>query len=39
VENGIVNLVAVVSFLIVAIGTIPLILFLGTPRNESSERK
>ena len=30
VENGFVNLVAVVGFLIVAIGLIPMVLFLGS---------
>jgi hypothetical protein len=39
VENGIVNLVAVVGFLILAIGTIPMVLYLGTERGEKSERK
>jgi hypothetical protein len=31
VENGFVNLVAVVGFLILAIGLIPMVLFLGGP--------
>lgn len=31
VENGFVNLVAVVGFLILAIGLIPMVLFLGSP--------
>ena len=31
VENGFVNLVAVVGFLIVAIGLVPMVLFLGGP--------
>jgi hypothetical protein len=30
VENGFVNLVAIVGFLIVAIGLIPMVLFLGS---------
>lgn len=30
VENGFVNLVAVVGFLIVAIGLVPMVLFLGS---------
>lgn len=30
VENGLVNLVAVVGFLILAIGVIPMVLFLGS---------
>jgi hypothetical protein len=40
VENGFVNLVAVVGFLIVAIGLIPMVLFLGShssSRNEQTE--
>ena len=32
VENGFVNLVAVVAFLIVAIGLVPTVLLLGGPR-------
>ncbi len=32
VENGVVNLVAIVGFLIVAIGLIPAVLYLGTPK-------
>jgi len=41
VENGFVNLVAVVGFLILAIGLVPMVLFLGSPRKpgESSEPK
>lgn len=31
VENGFVNLVAVVGFLILAIGLVPMVLFLGGP--------
>jgi hypothetical protein len=39
-ENGVLNLVAVVAFLIFAIGTIPAVLYLGTPRRSSDpERK
>jgi hypothetical protein len=38
VENGFVNLIAIVGFLIVAIGSIPLVLILGTPKAKS-ERK
>jgi len=34
VENGLVNLVAVVAFLIVAIGLIPMVLYLGSPRKQ-----
>ena len=34
VENGFVNLVAVVAFLIVAIGLVPMVLYLGTPRKQ-----
>jgi hypothetical protein len=37
VENGFVNLVAIVGFLILAIGLIPTVLFLGSPGNKSSE--
>jgi hypothetical protein len=32
VENGFVNLVAVVAFLVVAIGLVPTVLLLGVPR-------
>jgi hypothetical protein len=41
VENGFVNLVAVVGFLILAIGLIPMVLFLGGPGRprESAEPK
>ncbi len=41
VENGFVNLVAVVGFLILAIGVIPMVLFLGSPGkpSESTEAK
>ena len=43
VENGFVNLVAVVGFLIVAIGLVPMVLFLGSGRagkqSEGSEPK
>jgi hypothetical protein len=39
-ENGFLNLVAVVAFLIFAIGTIPAVLYLGTPKPSSDpERK
>jgi hypothetical protein len=39
-ENGVLNLVAVVVFLIFAIGTIPAVLYLGTPKPGSDpERK
>jgi hypothetical protein len=38
VDNGIVNLIAVVSFLIVAIGTIPMVLFLGTPKPKPDDK-
>jgi hypothetical protein len=38
VENGYVNLVAVVGFLIVAIGLIPTVLMLGSPKSKT-ERK
>ena len=31
-ENGFVNLVAVVGFLILAISVIPAVLYLGTPK-------
>jgi hypothetical protein len=34
VENGFVNLVAVVAFLVVAIGLVPAVLLLGGPRKE-----
>ena len=37
VENGFVNLVAVVGFLILAIGLIPMVLFLGSPGSKPSE--
>jgi len=37
VENGIVNLIAIVSFLIVSIGTIPLVLVLGTKKPGASK--
>jgi len=36
VENGFVNLVAVVGFLIVAIGLVPMVLFLGSPRKPAA---
>jgi ABC-type Fe3+ transport system permease subunit len=36
VENGFVNLVAVVGFLILAIGLIPMVLFLGSPEKQPS---
>jgi hypothetical protein len=41
VENGLVNLVAVVGFLILAIGLIPMVLFLGSrgKQTASSEPK
>lgn len=32
-ENGLVNLIAVVAFLIFAIGVIPAVLYLGTPKS------
>jgi hypothetical protein len=35
VENGFVNLIAIVSFLIVSIGLIPAILLIGGPKDES----
>jgi hypothetical protein len=35
VENGLVNLVAVVAFLIVAIGLVPMVLYLGSPRKRA----
>jgi hypothetical protein len=40
-ENGFVNLVAVVGFLILAISIIPAVLYLGTPKSgtDSSSRK
>jgi len=38
-ENPIVNLVAIVGFLIVAIGTIPMILFAGTHKDEAGSSK
>ena len=38
VENGFLNLVAVVGFLIVAIGLVPAVLLLGTPKAKN-ERK
>jgi hypothetical protein len=39
-ENGFLNLVAVVTFLIFAIGTIPAVLYLGTRKASSGpERK
>jgi len=34
-ENGFVNLVAVVGFLILAISIIPAVLYLGTPKSGS----
>ncbi|MEO8184111.1 MAG: hypothetical protein ABI895_35270 [Deltaproteobacteria bacterium] len=41
VENGFVNLVAVVGFLILAIGLVPMVLFLGGPgkQAESAEHE
>jgi hypothetical protein len=33
-ENGLVNLVVVVSFLVVAIGLVPLVLMFGTPKRD-----
>jgi hypothetical protein len=39
VENGFVNLVAVVAFLIVAIGLIPTVLYLGSPRKQADSRQ
>jgi hypothetical protein len=39
-DNGFVNLVAVVAFLILAISVIPAVLYLGTPKsNGGSEPK
>ena len=39
-DNGFVNLVAVVAFLILAISVIPAVLYLGTPKSGSgSERQ
>ena len=39
-ENGFVNLVAVVGFLILAISIIPTVIYLGTPKNDADgERK
>lgn len=39
-DNGIVNLVAVVGFLILAISVIPAVLYLGTPKaGDGVERK
>jgi hypothetical protein len=38
VENGFVNLVAVVAFLIFAIGLVPTVLLLGSPKSKT-ERK
>lgn len=39
-ENGIVNLIAVVAFLIMAISVIPAVLYLGTQKSDSGpERK
>jgi hypothetical protein len=39
-ENGFLNLVAVVAFLIFAISVIPAVLYLGTPKSGSDpERK
>lgn len=39
-ENGIVNLIAVVGFLIMAISVVPAILYLGTQKADSGpERK
>jgi hypothetical protein len=34
-DNGFVNLVAVVGFLILAISVIPAVLYLGTPKSGS----
>lgn len=34
-ENGFVNLVAVVGFLILAISIIPAVLYLGTPKSRT----
>jgi len=39
VDNGFVNLVAVVSFLILAISVIPAVLYLGTPKSGRSPRQ
>jgi hypothetical protein len=38
VENGYVNLVAVVGFLIVAIGLIPTVLLLGSPKSKPENK-
>jgi hypothetical protein len=37
-ENGFLNLVAVVTFLIFAISIIPAVLYLGTPKRPSTLR-
>ena len=36
-ENGLVNLVVIVGFLIFSIGFIPMILWLGTPRASAAK--
>ncbi len=38
-ENGFVNLVAVVGFLILAISIIPAILYLGTPKPSTDDER
>jgi hypothetical protein len=37
-ENGLVNLAAIVSFLIFCIGLIPLVLWVTTPRSDQDKR-
>jgi hypothetical protein len=39
VENGFVNLVAVVGFLIVAIGLLPMVLFLGSQSSAAPSKE
>jgi hypothetical protein len=38
-ENGFVNLVAVVAFLILSLSIIPAVLYLGTPKSNRSDPK
>ncbi|HEU4582136.1 MAG TPA: hypothetical protein VFS67_27965 [Polyangiaceae bacterium] len=38
-ENGFVNLVAVVGFLIVAIGLLPMVLFLGSQSSAAPSKE
>jgi hypothetical protein len=38
-ENGLVNLVAVVSFLIVCMGVVPAVLLLGKPKRPPEQRR